>query len=346
MMRRVALLVAAGLAALAPMASAGSPAAPEPLLGGVTVQEVLRHGALSAQIVDYEGTKVLSVLRGPLMETITVNHAHKRPGLTRLDFLSPDGVAGRVVIDDGSRTWHYEPRLHTVFVGPSVAVPAVAAERLPAERYRVRLLGIEEVIGRPTVVLSLWPQAGRRERRLWIDRLTGVMLRSEERDPDEGLVAVVYFTRISFGLNLPATLFQPRLPAGARVVRQDGPTTTPVPLSVLEQRVGFALHAPAALPGGFRLLGGSPVRDGPVVAAHLHYTDGIRPLALFVAPASRIGPPGRGDPVAGLGEDARTVVVGAMRLVLWRSGDRRLTLVGPLSLAELVRVAHRLGQAP
>jgi outer membrane lipoprotein-sorting protein len=345
MMCRVAPLAAAVLAALAPLAAAGSPAAPEPLLGGVTVQEVLRHAALSAQIVDYEGTKILSVLRGRLMETVTVNHAHKRPGLTRLDFLSPDGVAGRVVIDDGTRSWHYEPRLHMAFVGPSMAVPGDAVERLPTDRYRVRLLGVEEVIGRATVVLSLWPRAGRRERRLWIDRLTGVPLRSEERDPDEGLVAVVYFTRISFGLNLPAALFQPRVPAGARVVRQDAPATPLVPPAVLEQRVGFALRAPAALPGGFRLLGGSQVRDGPVVAAYLHYTDGIRPLALFAAPVSRLGPPGRGDPVAELGPDARTVVVGAMRLLLWRSGDKRLTLVGPLSLAELVRVAHDLKKA-
>jgi outer membrane lipoprotein-sorting protein len=346
MRRRIAHLVATGLAVVAPAALAGSPGAPEPLLGGVTVQEVLRHAALSPQIVDYEGTKILSVLRGRLMETITVNQAHKRPGLTRLDFLSPDGVAGRLVIDDGTRTWHYEPRLHMAFVGRSMAAPADAAERLPADRYRVRLLGVEEVIGRPTAVLSLWPQAGRRERRLWIDRLTGVLLRFEERDPDEGLVAVAYFTRISFGLNLPPALFQPRLPAGARIVGEDAPETALMPLSALEQRVGFALRAPAALPGGFTLLGGRPVRDGPVVAAHLHYTDGIRILALFVTPASRVGPPGRGDAVPELDPDARTVVVGAMRLLLWRSGDARLTLVGPLSLSELVRMARELGRVP
>jgi outer membrane lipoprotein-sorting protein len=360
MTRRTFVALALSLAAAVPVAlacaasgsAAPGPAAPVPavdvrlaLLGGVTIHEVMRHAALSPQIVDYEGTKILSVLRGSLMETITLNEAHKRPGRMRLEFLSPDSVAGRLVIDDGARTWHYEPRLNAAFVGPTMAVPADAPLRLPAERYRVRVLGTEEVIGRPTVVLSLWPQAGRRERRMWIDRLTGVALRSEERDPDEGLVATAYFTRISFVLNLPGALFQPRLPAGARVIEQEMPSTALLSPQALAQRVGFPIAAPAALPGGFALAGGVPVRDGPVTVAHLQYSDGVRILALFVAPASRLGPPGRGAAVPGLSADARTVVVGAMRLLVWQSRGARLTLVGPLSLAEMTGVASALNQA-
>jgi outer membrane lipoprotein-sorting protein len=304
----------------------------------------MRHAALSPQIVDYEGTKVLSILRGRLMETTTVNVAHKRPGRTRFEFLSPDDVAGRVVVDDGLKTTHYEPRLNIAFVGPTMAVPQDAAVRLPADRYRVRLLGAEEVIGRQAVVLSLWPQGGRRERRLWIDRLTGVALRTEERDPDEGLVATAYFTRISFGLNLPGALFTLRLPAGARVVTQEAPGMPLLTLPALEQRVGFKIPVPETLPGAFTLRGGVPVRDGPVIAAHLRYSDGVRALALFVAPASRLGPAGQGDPVTTLGSDARTVVAGPMRLLLWESAGSRLTLVGPLSLAELMNAAAALGK--
>jgi outer membrane lipoprotein-sorting protein len=329
----------------APPGVAVSQQSPLPVLGGVTVSEVMRHAALSSQIVDYEGTKILSILRGSLMETITLSESHKRPGLTRLEFLSPDGVSGRLVIDDGLRTWHYEPRLNIAFIGPSMAVPTDAAVRLAAERYRVRLLGMEDVIGRPTVVLSLWPQAGRRERRMWIDRFTGVALRSEERDPDEGLVATAYFTRISYGLNLPSALFRPRLPAGARVVSQDAPPSPLLSPAALERQVGFRIAVPQALPGGFALAGGAPVRDGSVLAAHLHYTDGVRALALFVAPAARFGPTWRGEPVAQLGAGACTQVAGAMRLLLWEARGVRMTLVGPLSLDELVAVAGALGAA-
>jgi hypothetical protein len=116
-------------------------------------------------------------------------------------------------------------------------------------------------------------------------------------------------------------------------------------VQVLEQQVRFKMPAPQALPGGFTLLGGAPVRDGPVLAAHLHYSDGVRALALFVTPAARIGPAGRGDPVAALGPEARTFAVGALRLLLWESRSNRMTLVGPLSLAELVSAATTIGKA-
>jgi len=349
-MKRAALVAGVIWLAAAVWLSSALPAASqsreEPLLGGVTVEQVLRHAALAPTIVDYEGTKILSVLRGDLMETVTLSEAQKRPGRTRLDFLSPEGVAGRLVIDDGTQTWHYEPRLHMVFLGPSLAAPADAATMLDPGRFRVRLLGLEDVIGRPTVVLSLVPQNGRRERRLWVDRTTGVTLRFEERDPDEGLVVTAYFTRISFGLNVPAALFQPRVPAGARVISQAGPPGLLLPLPVLERSLGFPIRAPRTLPGGFALLGGVPVRDGPVMAAYLRYSDGARWLALFVAPAAQMGPPGRGDRVSALGPGGRTVVAGAIRLVLWEARGARLTLVGPLSLGELVTLASAVAARP
>ncbi|MDQ7857950.1 MAG: sigma-E factor regulatory protein RseB domain-containing protein [Armatimonadota bacterium] len=337
------LALAAVLTTAAPVASQTGPRQPTP--DGVTIEQVVRHAALAPQIVDYEGTKILSVLRGAEMETVTLNEAHKRPARTRLDFLSPEGVAGRILIDDGLQAWHYEPRLHMVFVGPSLGPMTDAPLSFPIERYGARWLGTEEVIGRPTAVISLWPRAGGRERRLWIDRTTGVALRVEERDPADGLVLTAYFTRISFGLNLPPALFQPRPPAGARIVTQAEVTGPVLPLAVLERGVGFPVRVPQTLPGGFALLGGVPVRDGPVLAAHVQYSDGARVISLFVAPAGRFGPSGRGDAVAALGPGARTAVVGSMRLVLWDGPRTRLTLVGPLPLAELIALASAVGKA-
>ncbi len=312
------------------------------LLGGVTVEQVVRHALLAAQTVDYEGTKVVSVLRGPLMETVTISEAHKRPNRMRLEFLSPEGVAGRLVVDDGVQTWHYEPRLHTVIQGPSLGVPIEAppdrSDRWLA-RHTVRLLGVEEVIGRQTAVLSAQPREGRGERRLWIDRTTGIALRTEERDPTDGLVATTYFTRISFGLNVPAALFQPRIPAGAPVVSPAEPARPLAPVSTLEGTVGFRLQVPERIPGGFTLQGGEPVVGGPVVAAHLRYSDGARVLALFVVPARRVGAPGRGAPVPTLGTQSRAIGWGATHMVQWESHGMRLTLVGHLPLADLVAIA-------
>ncbi len=329
-------LLAAALLVVRPAASQDSA---ERLLGGVTVEQIARHAIIAPQIVDYEGTKVLHVLRGQSMETVTVSEAHKRPNRTRLEFLSPEGLAGRLIVDDGSQTWQYEPRLNMMIQGPSLAPPLdVSTDRL-LERYRIALLGVEEVIGRQTAVLSLKPRAGRGERRLWIDRLAGVALRIEEIDPDEGVVARTAFTRISYGLNFPDAMFRLRIPAGARVLTPTESSGPLVPLPVLERAVRFRLQAPQALPGGFVLVGGEPVHGGPVLAAHLRYTDGARHLALFVAPAARLGPPGRGDPVPALGPEARAIGWGATRLLQWEAGGMRLTLVGPQPLTDLVQIA-------
>ncbi len=319
-----------------------SQAQPVPRLGGVTVLEVARHAVIAQQIVDYEGTKVLSVLRGDSMETTIVSEAHKRPGKSRLEYLSPEGLAGRVVIDDGLTSWHYEPRLHTVFEGPSLAPPSGVPSPGLFDRKRISLLGTEEVIGRPTAVLRMEPLAGRGERRLWVDRTTGVTLRYEERDPEEGLVMTSYFTRISFGLNMPDALFRPRVPAGARVVNVGPPTAPLLPVAEVEKSLRLPLPVPETLPGGFVLAGGRAVESGLLRAAHMHYRDGARSVALFVARSSQMGPPGRGEPVAELGPGARSLTVGVMRLLLWEDGGRRFTLVGPLPVADLVSMALAL----
>lgn len=341
MIRRAATGFVIWLVVAMPALSQGSP---EPLLDGVTLQEVARHAAIASQIVDYEGTKVLSVLRGDAMETVTLIETRKRPGRTRLEFLSPEGVAGRLVVDDGQQTWHYEPRLHTVFLGPSLAPPTEAPPEGWLAEYHLRLLGVEEVIGRRTAVLSLRPRSGQGERRLWIDRTTGVALRAEERDPDDGLVMVAYFTRISFGLNVPSALFQMRPPAGARIIGQGGLPEPLLALPDLERAVGFAMGVPQTLPGGYSLRGGTPVRHGPLLTASLEYSDGARSLVLFVVPAGRAGPPGRGDAVPLLGPGARAFGAGALRIVTWEDRGRRLALAGPLPMADLLGIATVLSK--
>ncbi len=333
------IFVVATLIGVVPAASQDTS---ERLLGGVTVEQVARHAIIAAQIVDYEGTKVLSVLRGQTMETVTVSEAHKRPNRMRLEFLSPEGVAGRLVVDDGVQTWHYEPRLHVVIQGPTLGAPVEGPFDRLLERYAISLLSLEEVIGRQTAVLSLKPRGGRGERRLWIDRTTGVALRTEERDPDDGLVATTYFTRISYGLNFPDALFRPRIPAGARVVSPVEPASPLLSVPRLQQVVGFAINAPQTLPGGFALVGGEPVHGGPLRAAYLRYTDGARALGLFIAPTARLGPPGRGAAVPALGGEARAIGWGQTRLVQWEARGMRLTLIGPLPLADLVQIARSI----
>ncbi|MDR7556239.1 MAG: sigma-E factor regulatory protein RseB domain-containing protein [Armatimonadota bacterium] len=332
--------VAVCLAATLVAGRASGQSDPQGLLGGVSLDQFLRHAALAPQFVDYEGTKVVSVLRGATMETVTVSEAHKRPNRTRLEFLSPEAVAGRLVVDDGLQTWQYEPRLHVVIQGPSLAPPVETPPPRLLDRYEASVLALEEVVGRLAVHVRLRPRGAGGERRLWIDRYTGVVLRSEDRDPRDGVVATSYFTRISYGLNFPSAMFLPRIPAGARVlspVETIGPLMSP---DALQRQLGYAVQARAVLPGGFRLQGGEIAVAGVLRVAHLHYHDGIRALGLFVVPARRMGPPGAETPVPTLGATAGVITRGVLHMVQWEAGGMRYALVGPLPVADLVALAR------
>ena len=251
-------------------------------------------------LIDYEGTKVISTVRGARAETVTILEAYKRLGRLRLEFLSPESVSGRLIVDDGLSAWQYEPSLHLVIRGPSfvqgTAHPERAAEVL--RRYRVSVLGREAVIGRDTVVVALDPGASGSNRRLWIDEATGVALRTEERDAGGEIVYVSYFSRVSYSLNLPPALFRFRQPAGAKVLNfyVSGDAVTSV--SALQARAGQDIILPARFVSRFAFRDGRVARHGAFTAAAAVYTDGVSVVTVFQTPTSRMAVPDVGAPVA------------------------------------------------
>src|SRR5205807_1730433 len=177
---------------------------------------ILQMALEAPRLVDYEGTKVITVLRGDRVETITVAESHKRPERMRLEYVSPEDLAGRLIVDNGATAWHYEPRLNMVFEGPTLGGQLLSRDRtLLLRNYGVTALGVEDVIGRQAYVIALVPHHPGVQRRLWVDRATGTILRSEELDPSRGVILSAYFSRVSFSLNLPEAYFEFRTPAGS-----------------------------------------------------------------------------------------------------------------------------------
>jgi outer membrane lipoprotein-sorting protein len=338
MTRRGALGLFLGCAAVVVAASPGR-SAPAPPAARAVVALMLAGPSL----VDYEGTKVITAVRGPRAETVTVLESYRRSGKVRLEFLSPESVSGRLVVDDGASSWQYEPSLHLVIRGPSFAGRLTGPD--PAEvmrRYFIVVLGVDEVIGRRTAVIAIEPRSGGASRRYWIDLVTGVTLRLEERDAGGEIAFTSFFTRISYGLNLPSALFRPALPAGARLLSfylSGDPVRTPEEL----QRVAkFGLMMPDALPFGYRFREGMVSRHGAVPAAAAVYTDGIRALSVFQTPSSRMAFPQAGAPVALSGADGRSLDLGYFRVLLWRARGVNVAAVGSLPAAALVLIAEEL----
>src|SRR2546426_12755795 len=62
---------------------------------------------MAPALVDYEGTKVLSAVRGDRAETVTALESYKRLGKLGLELLSPESVSGRRVVDGGASSRQY-----------------------------------------------------------------------------------------------------------------------------------------------------------------------------------------------------------------------------------------------
>ena len=304
---------------------------------------ILQMALQAPRLVDYEGTKVITVLRNGNTETITVAESHKRPNAMRLEYVSPEDVAGRLIVDSGSTAWHYEPRLNMAFQGPTLQGELLSRDfTLLIRNYRVSALGVEDVIGRQAYVIALDPVNPGVHRELWVDRSTGTVLRSEERDPTRGVIISTYFSRISFSLNLPEAYFQFRLPAGARVFKMFTTASESTSPAALQARVRFPVLIPPVLPEGYTFRGGALSQFGSLTSVYLRYSNGGNLISFFEAPAGAIGWPSAGQAVKVGDRPARFVDLGYFRVLIWEQHGLRLTAVGTVPTETLTTVAGQI----
>jgi outer membrane lipoprotein-sorting protein len=305
--------------------------------------KILQMALEAPRLVDYEGTKVITVLRNGSTETITVAESHKRPDDMRLEYVSPEDVAGRLIVDNGNTAWHYEPRLNMAFQGPTLQGQLLSRDfTLLVRNYRIRAFGVDEVIGRQAYVIALDAVKPGVHRQLWVDRSTGTVLRSEERDPTRGVVLSTYFSRISFSLNLPEAYFNFRLPAGARVFSMFTTASDSTSPAALQARVRFPVLIPPVLPEGYTFRGGALSQFGSLTSVYLRYSDGGNLISFFEAPAGSIGWPSAGKAIKVGGQPARFVDLGYFRVLVWEQHGLRLTAVGTVPTGALITVAGQI----
>lgn len=305
---------------------------------------ILRTMLAAPALVDYEGTKVISTVRGTRAETVTMLESYKRLGRLRLEFLSPESTSGRLIVDDGLSTWQYEPALHLVVRGPSFVQGAAHPERAPdiLRRYRVSVLGRETVIGREAILVALAPGPAGSNRRLWVDETTGVVLRTEERDARGEIVYVSFFSRISYSLNLPPGLFQFRQPAGARVLSFHV-TGEPVrSVADLRALARSDVVAPPVLLGRYAFRDGRVAQHGAFSAVALTYTDGVGVVTVFQTPTTRMAFPDVGEPLVLRAGRGRILDLGYFRVLVWQAGPMHYAVVGNVPQAVLVSIADAM----
>lgn len=366
--RRGSVFGAGAALAVAIVVIAATGRAPAPAeAAAVSAFELLRATMIAAIKTTYQGTRVEMSWSDDqaVGSAATVFHAadHK----SRVEYQASADASRRIVIDDGDRLWDVDLGLKRVIIGRSAAsgchpgvegagagagvgaaVPVAGDSleetlKLVARNYNVNLVGEGQAAGRSAYVIQLSSKyLGRRGQRLWVDRSTHVILRSEKYRSDGSLATVSYFSGITFPKTLDPRLFVASVPPGLTVYEQTG-TDSCVSPDRLDEITGFAPYVPALLPAGFRFAGaGITSSRAPEDTVHLRFTDGLDVISLFEARAE----PGmrytvRGASEIPLGRGTGFLFDACDTLVLsWSDRGIYFTLVGDLPVDVMRAIAE------
>lgn len=207
--------------------------------------------------------------------------------------------------------------------------PPRGLERLP-DAYAAEMTGEARMAGRSADVVHVRPRDRfRYGYRMWIDRETGLLLRSDLLGGDGEAVERLMFTRLEPLESVTAARFEPTL-EGLEYVRHGDPDAGRSTLDDPRWRA-------TDLPSGFRSISHRRQAMPPHGHAVQHsvFTDGLASVSVFVEP------PDAGDmPLEGLSR------MGAVHAFGVRRDGYHVTVVGEVPAATVRRIARSVQQVP
>jgi len=203
---------------------------------------------------------------------------YRKAGMTRYEYRSP-ALGGMVLIDRGETLVRLEPATRTATVETVHRGPATV--ELVLKNYQAVLAGTESLLGRQADVVLLKPRQGEGpSRKLWIDRKTGAVLRTEQYNSRGNLVSHSFYTLVNWSADPSDSLFT--VPEGWRQVPSALQTERHWEKAQLSRQVGFAIREPSYIPAGFVLDGFHLVyRPNNLPTAHIRYVDGLNSVSVF-----------------------------------------------------------------
>ena len=217
-------------------------------------------------------------------------------GVTRVRLVHLNGTPREVIRIGGHVIRMVPPNDETLDVGGGVPVSpwerAVAPSFKAAERhYRIHIDGEHRIAGRRAVHIMLRPSdEDRFGHRLWLDRDTGLLLRSELHDADGDSLEEFQFASLVVGEGIPESALEPE--PGESWIRD--PLTdesaeipaTPIPMTPIEWHAGW-------VPDGFEMAYAEicDLRGSGEAVIAMMWSDGLAAFHVFVesAPAGNAG---------------------------------------------------------
>lgn len=230
--------------------------------------------------MDYVGTFVYSERRG--METLQVFHRRDGDG-ARERLVSLTGEPREVVRADERVTCigtAPTPRAYEAAPGGGMFPALAANDARSLAQYQVALAGDGRIAGRAAQIVDVRARdAYRYGYRLWLDRDTGMLLKSLRVGLDGIPVEQIMFTELEFVTPSDQQLAAGQPADDARVARAE----LPAPAEAATQAAAaWRVQDP---PPGFTLTLLRPAQDGG--EEHQVYSDGVASVSVYIEPAER-----------------------------------------------------------
>ncbi len=324
--RFASTLLLLAIASLAQSQERGGAAPASDAAGSRSPEQWLQVVQQAARRLDYSGTMVYQQGTEVRMSRIVhvfdgkVSHERLQPmdGRPREFIRNADEVkclipeAKRIVIERKARAESFP------------ALAATAASEL-LQSYSVKVVGPERVGGFDCQVLEIRPrQADRYGYRLWVDRSTGLLLRSQTLGERGEVLEQMAFADVRVG-GVDREQLKPSWTTEGWKVEEAAHR----PVDLKEQ--GWRLTPPSGFKALFTVR--RPMASGPALQAV--YSDGLASLSVFIEPAAA---PGSSEAIASRGP---------INAYTRRLGDSDVTVVGeiPAETARAVAMAaERVGR--
>ncbi len=149
-----------------------------------------------------------------------------------------------------------------------------------SEYYALSFSGEDRIAGRLTVRLAITPlDENRYGYRLWLDKVTRLLLQSELVDHEGTKLEIFQFSQLKLGSEVTPAALEPEKLQGARISHLSLATTATLP--VTKPRVSWELRW---LPAGFEM-SATEVRSTPSKLKSVNtmmYTDGLAAFSVFI----------------------------------------------------------------
>lgn len=276
------------------------------------------------------------------------------------------GAARDVLVDNFRRSWFLSQRRRRLYEGESHLVDRRRGmydvlRQLKQGAISARVVGEDVVAGRPATIVFVSPPTDGTPapaRRFWIDRETGLRLKTEEVGPMGRVLSSTYFIQVDLRPRFTDDDFAAPIPPPDFERVRDERQTLPS-IEAAQKMVRFALRRPTYLPPGFALRNVVVARrrgGSPAAVVFQRYANGMNSITLFQTDDPDAPAPGFHRDRSDRGRDGHRPDRGGgggapfgpgsggppsrgTRIQAWRAGNISFVLIADLPDDQMKRIA-------